>query len=256
MNAKLHIRAACRNGSTWLKNVYYTPPLKTADITENKTGKLRLMLMSSSPGILDEDRYELQIELEEKSALVLQTQSYQRLFTMKKHACQQMKVMMAEGSSFHYLPHPVVPHKHSNFSSFNKIYLSSNCTLIWGEVLTCGRKLNGEVFEFTRYQSVTEIYSCGRLAIKENLLLQPAIFPVHSLGQMEGYTHQANMVYLNYNKMPKDLMEAIGTFLSGQQNMGFGITTAPVKGIIIRLLGYQAEQLHHCLITIAENYLN
>lgn len=256
MKARLYIRAACRNGSTWLKNVYYTPPFKTADITENKTGKLRLMLMSSSPGILDEDSYDIQIELEEKSVLVLQTQSYQRLFTMKKNACQQMKVTMAEGSSFQYLPHPVVPHKHSNFSAVNKIYLSSNCTLIWGEVLTCGRKLNGEVFQFTRYHSVTEVYVCGRLAIKENLLLQPAIFPVHSLGQMEGYTHQACMVYLNYNKAPKDVMETIGTFLSTHQNMAFGITTAPANGIIIRLLGYQAEQLHHCLIRIAEDYLN
>lgn len=256
MKAILHIGAACRNGSTWLKNVYYTPPFKIADITENKTGNLRLMLMSSSPGILDEDMYDIQIELEEKCALVLQTQSYQRLFTMKKHACQQMKVVMAECSSFQYLPHPVVPHKHSDFSAVNKIYMSSNCTLIWGEVLTCGRKLNGEVFELTRYQSITEIYLCGRLTIKENLLLQPATFSVDRLGQMEGYTHQASLIYLNHNKAPKGLTETIGTFLSMQHNMTFGITTAPANGVIIRLLGYQAEQLHHCLITIAENYLN
>lgn len=256
MKATLHIRAACRNGSTWLKNAYCTPPFKIADITEKKTGSLRLMLMSSSPGILDEDRYELQIELEEKSALVLQTQSYQRLFTMKKHACQHMKVMMAEGSSFHYLPHPVVPHKQSDFSSVNKIYLSSNCTLIWGEVLTCGRKLNGEVFKLTRYQNVTKIYLRDRLVIKENLLLRPTTFSVDRLGQMEGYTHQASLIYLNSNKAPKDLIETIGTFLSMQHNMTFGITTAQANGITIRLLGYQAEQLHHCLITIAENYLN
>lgn len=256
MKATLLIRAACRNGSTWLKDGYYTPPFKIADITENKTGRLRLMLMSSSPGILDEDRYDIQIELEEKSALVLQTQSYQRLFSMKKNACQQMKVMMAEGSSFHYLPHPVVPHKHSDFSALNKVYLSSDCTLIWGEVLTCGRKLNGEVFELTRYQSITEIYLCGRLVIKENLLLQPATFSVDRLGQMEGYTHQASLIYLNCNKAPKGLIEAIGNFLSMEHNMTFGITTAPANGIIIRLLGYQAEQLHHSLITVAENYLN
>lgn len=256
MKAKLHIRAACRNGSTWLKNAYYTPPLKIADITENKTGKLRLMLMSSSPGILDEDSYDIQIELEEKSALALQTQSYQRLFSMKKNACQQMKVIMAEGSSFHYVPYPVVPHKHSDFSAVNKIYLSSDCTLIWGEVLTCGRKLNGEVFELTRYQSIIEIYLSGRLIIKENLLLQPATIPVDRLGQMEGYTHQASLIYLNCNMAPKNLIEAIGTSLSMQHNITFGITAAPANGIIIRLLGYQAEQLHHCLIKIAEDYLN
>ena len=256
MKATLHIHAGCRNGFTWLKNAYYTPPLKIADITENKTGMLRLMLMSSSPGILDGDDYDMQIELDEKSTLVLQTPSYQRLFTMKKNACQQMKVTMAEGSTFQYLPHPVVPHKHADFSAVNKIYLSLSCTLIWGEVLTCGRKLNGEVFEMTRYQSSTEIYLCGKLSIKENLVLQPATIQVDRLGQMEGYTHQASLIYLDRNKVQKKLTEVIGSFLSMQHNITFGITAAPANGIIIRILGYQAEQLHHCLIAITANYLN
>ena len=41
------------------------------------------MLMSSSPGILDEDKYLMKIEVAEGCALKLHTQSYQRLFTMK-----------------------------------------------------------------------------------------------------------------------------------------------------------------------------
>ena len=47
---------------------------------------------------------------------------------------------------FVLLPHPSVPHEAIDFTSRNKIYLSDNCSLIFGEVLTCGRKLNGEVF--------------------------------------------------------------------------------------------------------------
>ena len=56
-----------------------------ANITEDKTGAtLQLMLMSSSPGILDGDEYKIKIELEENCSLQLHTQSYQRLFNMKQ----------------------------------------------------------------------------------------------------------------------------------------------------------------------------
>jgi urease accessory protein len=41
-------------------------PFKLADITEDRSEKtLRLMMMTSSPGILDGDEYNIQIEVEE-----------------------------------------------------------------------------------------------------------------------------------------------------------------------------------------------
>ena len=159
MISKLHIQTSLRNETTFLKRVYFTPPFKIADITEDKrSGQLHLMIMNSSPGILDGDEYKMKIELSEKSSLHLHTQSYQRLFTMKKNASQTLEVLQAPGSSFCFLPHPVVPHELSDFSSHNKIFLAGNCCLIWGEVLACGRKLNGEIFKFSKYHSITQIF--------------------------------------------------------------------------------------------------
>src|SRR3954462_1531231 len=106
MNAKLHIQVADRNGSSYLKHVYFTTPFKVANITEDKTEpKLDIMLMSSSPGVLDGDVYEMKIEVEKNCALQLHTQAYQRLFTMKHGAAQQLNVHLADNSSFIYLPH-------------------------------------------------------------------------------------------------------------------------------------------------------
>ena len=60
MKARLHIQTAVRNGITCLKQSFYTPPFKVANITEDKqAGPLHLMLMCSSPGILDGDDYQL-----------------------------------------------------------------------------------------------------------------------------------------------------------------------------------------------------
>lgn len=256
MIAELHIQAALRNNITFLEKAYFTTPFKLANITEDKKhNSLRLMLMSSSPGILDGDEYNIKIDVAQDCSLHLQTQSYQRLFNMKVGALQNMEVTLKEGASFCFIPHPSVPHECSIFSAKNKIYLTNNCNLIWGEVLTCGRKLSGEVFLFSKYHNLTEIFLNNKLIIKENLLVQPALIDVNAIGQLEGYTHQATLVYLNEKAAIKTLIKEITEFLSIQNEIAFGITAAPKNGLIIRLLGYKAEQLFDCLNAIATHYL-
>ncbi len=252
MTSSLHFQTGLRNNKTYLKSCYFTTPFKVANITEHKGDcTLQLMLMSSSPGILDGDNYQIKIELAEGCALQLQTQSYQRLFNMKKGASQSMEVYMSKGSSFCYLPHPSVPHTFSDFVATNTIYLSDGCNLIWGEVLTCGRKLNGESFQFTRYQNRTEIFLNNKLAVKENLLVRPSVVPVDAIGQFEGYTHQASLLYLNEAVPVNDFISEIHTMLSNLQDVTFGVSALPVNGVVVRLLGYKAEQLFICLKLIS-----
>jgi urease accessory protein len=252
MIAELHLQTKLRDNCTHLKKVYCTPPFKIADVREDKRDKtLQVMLMSSSPGILDNDEYRIKIELDAGCALNLQTQSYQRLFTMENSASQFMDVLMANNASFCYLPHPAVPHEKSDFTSVNKIYLAGNCSLIWGEVLTCGRKLTGEVFLLTQYHNLTEIYLNGRLIIKENLLIKPAFINVNMIGQLEGYTHQGSLIVLNERADIKQIKIAVTDFLLIQSGIVFGITEAPINGMIVRILGQKGEQIHYCLLSIA-----
>jgi urease accessory protein len=252
MNGVLHIRTGRKNGRTFLETVYNTPPFKLADITGDRNAeKLQLMIMSASPGVLDGDRYNIKVELAEDTAVDIRTQSYQRLFQMKTCATQSMEVYMADQSSFAYLPHPVVPHKSSSFTAHNRIFLSAGCTLIWGEVLTCGRQLNGEAFSFARYHNKTEIFLQDRLVVKENLLLQPAVMSLNSIGQMEGYTHQASFIYINEKASVQDLYTEISEVLTSEQDVCAGVSILPVNGLTVRILGYKGEQLHHCLQQLA-----
>src|ERR1044071_1158979 len=107
MTAELNIQTALNGSRTFLKKTYCTQPLKVADITEDKNAPpLRLMMMSSSPGILDGDEYKISIELAERTSLHLETQAFQRLFSMKKGASQQTHIHLENGASFCFLPHP------------------------------------------------------------------------------------------------------------------------------------------------------
>jgi urease accessory protein len=252
MKASLQIQTAVRNGITYLQQSYYTPPFKVANITEDKkAGPLHLMLMCSSPGVLDGDDYHLKIDMAEDCQLHLHTQSYQRLFCMQKGARQTMEVYLQKGAGFIYIPHPAVPHKQSFFKAHNKIYLQGNNQLIWGEVLTCGRKLNGEYFDFARYHNLTDIFCQGHLIIRENMLVQPGYINVHDMGQWEGHSHQASLIILNKPEAIRHLYEPINTILHQTNGITFGISTLANAGMVIRILGHKAEPLFNCLNRIA-----
>ena len=252
MISKLTIQTACLNKITYLKECYFTPPFKVANITEDKkAGILQLMLMSSSPGILDGDNYQLKIDVAENCKLALYTQAYQRLFCMKTAAKQNMLVTVADNASFYFIPQPIVPQKSSNFTSRNTYFLGKNCSLLLGEILTCGRKLNGEIFAFSKYHAVTEIYIQNKLVIKENLLLQPANIDITAIGQLQSFTHQASLIYLNETADIKKLIPALSDLLSSQKEISVGISATPVNGLLVRILGQKAAQLFDCLQQIA-----
>jgi urease accessory protein len=252
MNSKVHIRAGVRNGKSFLQECFYTPPFKIADITENGHGKnLRLMVMNTSPGVLDGDEYAISISLDAGTFLQLETQSYQRLFQMKKEAVQTMEVAMGKRSSLHYLPHPLVPHKHASFTAKNKLYLAENCTLCWGEIVTSGRNLRGESFLFTRFHSVTDIYFHNKLVVRENLLMRPGMDDLTTMGQLEGYTHQATLIYLNEQAVVPDLIKQICACLQVEEKIEYGCTKLSVNGLLVRILGRSGEGLHDSLKKIA-----
>lgn len=253
LSTHLHIIAGFKNDKSFLKQGYYKQPFKLANVTEDKRDDtLRLMITSSSPGVLDNDAYSIEIDVEENASLHLSTQGYQRLFTMRNKASQCMNVQVNENGSFYFLPHPNVPHALSNFSAINNINLCRNHHLVWSEIITCGRKLSGEEFQFTKYHNLTNIYINKKLVVKENVLLAPLKHDPSSIGQFEGYTHQATLIFLNDQLDMKEIVQQGRDLLSGIHDIVFGISLLPVNGLIFRQLGYKAEPLFNNNNKLAE----
>lgn len=257
MKSLLYIKTGADIRGSYLRSSYCSQPFKLMDISEDKLNKtLMLMLMTSSPGILDKDEYCMQIEVENNTSLELKTQSFQRLYSMKNGASQILNINICENATFSFIAHPVVPYSGSSFYAYNKISLEKNATLKWGEILTCGRKMNGEIFKFSSYQNVTEIQLKGKLILRENLLIQPEVNSTRSLGMFEGFTHQAMFIFFNELCSIKEKTNEIADWLIGQEDIISGITKTSVNGFVIKILGNSAEQLFNILNTINSNFLS
>lgn len=256
MLSSLHIQVTKQSGKTVLKNCFFNPPFKVANITEDKSlPDLHLMLMSASPGVLDGDDYTMQVDVGEDASLQLHTQSYQRIYTMQQQARQSNTIHVAKNAAFRFIAHPAVPHRDASFITDTKIYLEENAFLAWGEIISCGRKLNGEVFAFSRYHSKTSVFYKGKLVLKENLLLEPGRTDLTSMGQLQHFTHQATLIILNEHLSLNNLKEKILEDLSACEQIVFGVTKTGFNGLMVRILGQKAEQLFDCLKLLSQQIL-
>ena len=263
----LYIKTGFKEGKSYLMDSYVSVPFRITNIGQIKEdGCLYMMLGSSSPGLLDTDNHEIDINVEENSRFQLQTQSYQRLYNMKKGSSQITKVKLAPNSAFCYVPHPIVPQENSIFRNHTIIHLEKNCELILSEIITCGRKnsefispdreIFGEIFKFTYFQNVTEIYFNDLLILKDKIILEPQVVPVDTVIQLEGYTHQATFIYLNTGNsgVAYELIAEILKIMEYEENISFGISEMAANGFVLRVLGNGGEQLFNCFQQI-QNFL-
>lgn len=245
MLSSLEITLAQRDGKSYLKEAYVTQPFRVVPVGQYKRDAAAyLMIMSSSPGLLDRDEHQIKIHLAADTKLQLQTQAYQRLFQSRTGSSQTTQIEMKDGAVFSFVPHPVVPQQASSFKSHNQVKMGTNCHFLLSDIVTCGRKLTGEIFEFQNFQNVTEIQTNGKLVYKDNVVLRPKLMKFDQLGMLEGYTHQGTLVYLNTASYSVD--EWIEVFYNRYQDragLAFGISKLGVTGLIIRILGNGGEEL-------------
>ncbi len=232
---------------TILKDVYFTAPFNLVEVRENKKNPLlEMMVMSSSPGLLNNDFYDINIEVIDGTSLNLQTQSYQRIYVSEKGTNQNMSIKVGESSYFSHVPHPVVPHRGARYTAKSTIHLKNSSTLLWGEILTCGRKhmAEEELFQFKKHHAITEIYKENVLIFKDNLYIVPEEINLMEFGQYEGYTHQGSIFFITPETDITERMEKISKRLSKEDGIIYGISKTMDNAYVLRVLGNEGEQLY------------
>lgn len=248
MKTTLTITAAARNGRTFLKDTYFTQPFRVANVSEDRRDPwLYLMLMSSSPGVLDQDQYDIRLCVEAAARVRIESQAYQRIFRMNSNASIRQEIHLEEESILSYVPHPVVPHSNSDITASTRITATAASALIFGEVLTCGRKLSGEQFLFSNYRNCITVNIDDKLIYKDNVVLQPKDFQLQSIGLFENYTHQAAFIYLDLKRGVSDALINELLIAATGEDVSVGITRINADMTAMRLLGNSGERLYDLL---------
>ena len=254
------------SGNTQLDDYFVSPPFKLMTLPDYSTNKaeawqkgLNAMQMSSSPGLLGGDRLDIQISLRKSTALTLTTQAFTRVQAMNdgEFAEQITQIQLAEDSRLFYLPHPLVLHKDSALKQKTTIEMAENSELIYGEIVAIGRVLNDERFAFRQFSSHLKIYALQKNGEKRPLVSDciqwlPSKMTLTALSQMEDYSHQGSLTYLNLSKSAleiKAMLKQLQETFTSSENLLIGLSQLNEGGLMVRVLGHRAEQIQ----TLFEN---
>lgn len=257
MNSKLSLSTKLsQSGKTQLAEYFATPPFKVITLPSYDdawVNGLNAMQMSSSPGVLAGDVLEIDISLAKLTALSLNTQAFTRVQAMNegKSAMQTTHISLAENSCLFYLPHPLVLHKDSAFKQQTQIEMCENSTLIYGEIVAVGRVLNDERFAFRQFSSHLKVYALQNDGKKRPLVSDciqwlPSKMNLTALSQMENYSHQGSLTYLNLaknNAEIKQQVQALQQQFTDEKALLIGISLLNECGLMVRVLGHRAETI-------------
>ncbi len=245
MNSRVLITTSERNEITYLKESYASTPFKIADVREDKNQAcLDIMLMSSSPGMLSSDDYKIEIDISENCSLSLKTQSYQRLFSMKNEAKMNMRIRLSENAFFEFIPHPTVPHKDAHVSILNDIQMSSGSSVIWSDIITCGRKLNKEQFVYNHFENRTTFTFGEEIVVNELTLFRPQQKSPTGFGQLESFSHVASVYFLGECLNAKKVKRRIDELMVDKRELCVASSCAPFNGVVVKMLADKAEYLY------------
>ncbi len=258
MEARINLIVGCRDGRSYLRSLYVSPPFRVVSVGQlHSDGGAYLMQMSTSPGVLSGDRYQIEIGVEDNSRLQMKSQSYQRIYDMEGEAHQQMKITVGNNAHFSQVAHPIVPHRNSAFFSKSIVELGDNSSFLQSEIITCGRKFHGEEFLFREFSNSVEVRSGGKLRLMDRVWLSPKKMPLRGCGLLEGKTHQATMIYqTTKNQNITTIIDDIHDIVSAVENIEFGISATHYQGFVLRALGGGGELLFNTLQRVQDYMWN
>lgn len=239
------IKMTCENGKTILKDVYFTSPLKIITPFNTDYGLTSVMLLSSSSGIMADDRYRISVDIGDGCRSEITSQSYEKIHKMEDgHAERVNEITVGSNAILNYMPQPTIPFKQSAFENVTNVHLKDETSkLIYHEILTSGRVHYGESFNYTYFKNVTDIFVGGKRIYRDNTYFDPEMFKMDGFGMYEGYTHLSNIVIVNFGDS-KELCKSIRELLGEcKEDISYGASITEHGDVVVRIFGYQANLL-------------
>lgn len=203
-----------------------------------------VFILTTSGGILQGDRYTLEIDVEAGAAAHVTTQSATKVQSMDHNYAAQVQVIrLRAGAYLEYIPEPIIPYRGSRFISDTRIEVHPSAVLIYAEILLPGRRYHSpdEHFGFDVFSSTVTGYTPeGLETYAEKFVLEPRKRPLRQLGVMGAYDVYASVMLLAPRADADAISARIGADMQPQCAIAYGVSRLPNEvGLIFRILGDQ-----------------
>jgi len=254
---QMKLERESENQKTVITQQYCKVPLliqRPLYLEESLPSMAFVYILSPSGGILQGDRYRIDITLSNKALAHITTQGATRIYKMQNNfGTQMINIVQEEGTYLEYIPDQIIPYSNSRFYQIVQINIHDNATMIYSELLVPGRVASGESFKYDIcYVKTIARNQTGKLRFIDVVKLQPKI-EILKVGGMFGSLNVLGTVYILTDPVHVHHIQAeINSIIAQLQNtVSGGASILPEnQGVIVRLLGKTAEELRNIIFRI------
>jgi urease accessory protein len=256
---RLKLERDSATGKTVIREQYSRVPLlvqRAMYLEETLPDMAYVYIVSPSGGILQGDRYLIDITLGNNTFAHVTTQGATRIYKMdKNYASQTVNIKVEEGSLLEYIPDQIIPFRNSRFYQEVNLNVHDNATMIYSEVIVPGRVASGEEFEYDIcYIKTVGRNHLGRPRFIDTVKLEPKNENLRAEGILGNFTVVGTIYVVTKESYVKDLQYEISERIKGLEVKGKisgGTSILPARqGIIIRILGNSAEDVKKIIFDV------
>jgi urease accessory protein len=242
---------------TVLKEQYSKVPLYTQRVLyleESLPSMAYLYIISPSGGILQGDRYRMDITLSKSALFHLTTQGATRIYRMdKNYATQVVNITVGEGCYFEFIPDQIIPYRNSRFYQKVMLNVHDKATMVYSELLVPGRVASGESFDYDIcYLKTIAKNQDGELRFIDIAILEPKKRILKNSGILENFDVVGTVYILAAANHIKELNSLINSMIESYPKVYGGATILPnSSGVMVRLLGPFASDVRDVIIEVA-----
>lgn len=240
-----------QNKKTILTHLYRVAPLlvQQALYWDESWPELPICsIISVGGGIIQGDRYFIEINVNDNAFARISTQSATRVQEMDaNYATQYQKITVGKNGYLEYIPDTTILYKNSRFVCENQIFLDKSSVLLYGETIMLGRKYyKDERYEFELFSSLVKVYRpSGELVFHEKLLIKKND-PIKDYNAvMKYYDVFSNVICLCPQSIIDEITSSYKFNHDKDLNTVSGISLLPNEsGVILRVIGKESYHVH------------
>ena len=201
-----------------------------------------LFVLSPSGGILQGDRYRMDVVLKNNAISHITTQGATRIYKMESNYASHLVTLSLKNNSYlEFIPEQIIPYKNSRFYQKTNLDIDDSSTIVYSETIVPGRIAMGEMFDFDVCYLKTEGVINEKTQFRDSSLLTPKTQKTQSLAMFDNKTILTSVYVLTKKDVTK-INDLINEMFSNIECMSGGSSIMPNdSGISIRVLGNSSE---------------
>jgi urease accessory protein len=262
---RLKLERDPETGKTIIREQYSRVTLSTQRamyLEENLPAMAYMYIISPSGGILQGDRYMIDITLDNNTFAHVTTQGATRIYKMEKnYASQIVNIKVGDGSYFEYIPDQIIPFRNSRFYQEVELQVHNNATMIYSEMIVPGRVASGEKFEYDIcYTRCNARNHLGKTRFTDTVKLEPKKESMNVDGMLGNFGVIGTIYIVTREQYVKNLQCEINKkIMEFDDSISGGTSILPARqGIIVRILGKTAGDVKNVIfevVRIARNQI-